>query len=145
MTLMAPNPMQVVKREEKETKLAQFILGEIAAGRVALGGEWLVMALSADSPVVAALRRVLGELGGASDLEVRAVLLQRPELRDAIDLGADQVVSLRFALRPSLLDAHEQLVLGPQSAWVGDCMRRDPRERDAYETFGSSDGELARR
>ena len=66
--------MQVVKREEKETKLVQFVLGEIASGRVALKGHWKVVSLSVDSPVIAALRRVIGDLGGAPALQVNVVL-----------------------------------------------------------------------
>ena len=32
---------------------------------------------------------------------------------------------------------HEQLVLGPAASWVGDCMRRDPMKRDAYECYAA--------
>jgi hypothetical protein len=35
---------------------------------------------------------------------------------------------------PRLLEAHEQLVLSDKKAWIGDCMRRDPSRRDAYES-----------
>ena len=36
-----------------------------------------------------------------------------------------------------LLDAHEQLVLDAATAWVGDCMRRDPSRRDTYEFYSN--------
>lgn len=133
----------VVKREEKETRLTQFILGEIAAGRVSLTGQWSVVALSLESPVITALRRVVNDLGGASGLRIHAVLTRTG--RHAIGTGFDviEALSVRTAENSRLLDAHEQLVLGSASSWTGDCMRRDPRERDAFETFGSNNVELA--
>lgn len=135
--------MQVVKREEKETKLAQFVLGEIAAGRVTLSEQWNVVALSMDSPVVVALGKVIDDLGGAGSLQVR-VLLTGPGKHVAGDtFEMVGQLSIRAASSGHLLDAHEQLVIGSASAWTGDCMRRNPRERDAFETFGANDGQLA--
>ena len=49
--------------------------------------------------------------------------------------GLERVAILRHAPDVRLLDAHEQLILGPSSVWVGDCMRRDPAKRDAYECY----------
>lgn len=135
--------MQVVKREEKETRLVQFVLGEIASGRVALTGHWSVVALSMDSPVIAGLRRVISDLGGASALNVNVVLTRLGKHEPTYNLGAIGQLAIRATQNSRLLDAHEQLVLGPASSWTGDCMRRDPRERDAFETFGSNDTELA--
>ena len=39
------------------------------------------------------------------------------------------LTDLRFA------SAHEQLVLGQGRVWIGDCMRRDPAKRDAFEMY----------
>ena len=135
--------MQVVKREEKETKLVQFVLGEIASGRVALKGHWKVVSLSMDSPVIAALRRVISDLGGAPALQVNVVLTRLGKHELACDFEGMEQLAIRTTQSSRLLDAHEQLVLGAASSWTGDCMRRDPRERDAFETFGSNDAELA--
>lgn len=135
--------MQVVKREEKETRMVQFVLGEIAQGRVSLSGDWFVTALSMDSPVIKALRRVVHELGSASDLRIH-VVLTRPGKHVVSDCFASiDTLAVRTSQSSRLLDAHEQLVLGEASSWTGDCMRRDPRERDAFETFGSDNAELA--
>lgn len=143
MNRQSSNSMQVVKREEKETRLTQFVLSEIAAGRVSLSGEWRVVALTFESPVVQALHRVICELGEASELSIRVVLTDRGR-HDAGDLfvGAGSL-ALRTSQSSRLLDAHEQLVLGSRSSWTGDCMRRNPRERDAFETFGGDDEQLA--
>ncbi|MFY0612233.1 MAG: hypothetical protein JXQ99_11945 [Hyphomicrobiaceae bacterium] len=135
--------MQVVKREEKETKMVQFVLGEIAEGRVSLSGDWCITALSMDSPVIKALRRVLHDLGNASDLRIN-VVLTRPGKHVVSDCFASiDSLNVRTSQNSRLLDAHEQLVLGDTSSWTGDCMRRDPRERDAFETFGGNNAELA--
>ncbi|MGI9475166.1 MAG: hypothetical protein ACR2PI_00540 [Hyphomicrobiaceae bacterium] len=135
--------MQVVKREEKETRMVQFVLGEIAEGRVSLSGNWCIVALSMDSPVIKALRCVVHELGSASELRIN-VVLTRPGKHVVSDCFASiDTLTVRTSQNSRLLDAHEQLVLGDASSWTGDCMRRDPRERDAFETFGSNSAELA--
>jgi hypothetical protein len=41
------------------------------------------------------------------------------------------------------LSAHEQLVLAPDRAWIGDSMRREPSKRDAYESFAAGCAETA--
>jgi hypothetical protein len=49
----------------------------------------------------------------------------------------------RWARHPRLIEAHEQLVLGPETCWIGDCMRRDPSRCDAYENYVEGCGEAA--
>ncbi len=44
---------------------------------------------------------------------------------------------------PRLLAAHEQLVLAPDRAWIGDCMRREPTKRDTYERFAANAPDVA--
>ena len=46
-------------------------------------------------------------------------------------------------IRPRLIEAHEQLVLGPETCWIGDCMRRDPAKCDAFENFIEDCGEAS--
>ena len=50
---------------------------------------------------------------------------------------------IRWARHPRLIEAHEQLVLGPETCWIGDCMRRDPAKCDAYESYVEGCGEAA--
>lgn len=136
------NSMQVVKREEKEVKLTQFVLSEIAAGRVSVDGQWSVIALSMKSPVISALRRVVNDLG-ASNLRINVILTGRGKHTIADGFETIEALSVRTGQSSHLLDAHEQLVLGDVSSWTGDCMRRDPMERDAFETFAANNTELA--
>jgi hypothetical protein len=44
----------------------------------------------------------------------------------------------RVAGNPRLLEAHEQLVMGPATCWIGDSMRREPDKRDAYECYAAN-------
>ena len=37
--------------------------------------------------------------------------------------------------------AHEQLVVGTH-VWTGDCLRRDPNKRDAFEVYHSGDATI---
>ena len=135
--------VQVVKRDEKETRLTQFILGEIASGRASTSGQWRVLALTMESPVLAALERVVRDLGGTSDLEIHVILMSADKRIANGRFNETKVVHYRIAGSTRMLDAHEQLVLGERSSWTGACMRRDPRERDAFETFGSDNAQLA--
>lgn len=41
----------------------------------------------------------------------------------------------RWIKNPSLLDAHEQVVLGNSMCWSGDTMKRRPNARDSFELF----------
>ena len=52
-------------------------------------------------------------------------------LSDAVEVDCE----VRWARKPRLIEAHEQLVLGPQTCWIGDSMRREPAKCDAYETY----------
>ena len=119
------------------------MLAEIASGRVALEGQWHVVALSMKSPVVVALARVLKELGGAGDLQVRVLLTAQSIHAVGDEFQNVGELAVRVTQTSRMLDAHEQLVMGPVSSWVGDCMRRDPCERDAFETFGGDSAQLA--
>ena len=143
MNRQSPHSMQIVKREEKEAKLFQFVLGEIAAGRVSLDGEWIVTALSMESPVISALRRVVNELGEASLLQLRVILTRSVDSAHLDGFEDVSSIVVHTGQSSRLLDAHEQLVLGAVSSWTGDCMRRDPQERDAFELFGDDNRELA--
>lgn len=142
MVQLTSDSMQVVKREEKEIKLTQFILSEIAVGRVAVDDQWRVIALSMKSPVISALGRVASELE-ANELSVSVILTGSAKLTDVDGFDSVGEFAVRAGQSSRLLDAHEQLVLGELSSWTGDCMRRDPMERDAFETFGADNRELA--
>lgn len=76
-------------------------------------------------------------------LEPEPALAHWLELTEQSSLDAP-AVAVRWARHPALIDAHEQLVLGVNMTWIGDCMRREPERRDAYETFHTFDNAAAR-
>jgi hypothetical protein len=100
----------------------------------------MLVARSASSPVAKAIAALARE--GVLDMPVRAVfLLDRHDgTEGSLDAQPDLpfTLSARIATDLRLADAHEQLVLGPAASWYGDCMRRDPMKRDAYECFAAN-------
>ena len=147
-----PARMHVIKKEEKEANLKAFIQKDLearkASGHAAgqtTGKTYRLVARSLESPVARALTSLSHEIaeGGIS---VRMVLTQT-------SLGCDTDVSAsacgfspaetRIIRDVRFLDAHEQLVVNPTSAWIGDCMRREPSKRDAYECFAPDCADIA--
>jgi hypothetical protein len=132
---------------EKVAQLSEFILGNLAQrsarGLHAAGGCYLLIARSPDSPVAQALRAHSGRLA-ATGIRVRAIFSE-VEPAGAAALAAPFALpgECRIARDPRLLAAHEQLVLAPDCAWIGDCMRREPSKRDAYERFAANCAETA--
>jgi hypothetical protein len=133
------------KREQKERGLRQFVesfLAGVEAGPAAGdAGACLLLARSPDSPVA----RVVGEFARAKRLQLPIrVIFTTIETADPSSTAGIPALPLftadvRLVRDPRLLDAHEQLVLGSRTSWIGDCMRRDPLKRDAYEAY-SPDG-----
>lgn len=147
---MRPNSaprMNVVRKEDKESRLKEFILKDISdrKSRAVEGApqSYRLIALSIDSPVAKALAQLSAELTEAG-IVVEAIFAKPAGLTESEIAGAfDGGASLRCAADVRLLDAHEQLVLGAETVWVGDCMRRDPGKRDAYECYAEGSAEAA--
>jgi hypothetical protein len=146
-----------VKHSEKQENSSRFIgyyLDRLSiAAEPTLGQRTATLIVrSAASP---AARALLAAITECESLAVRLqVLVCRAEPIEqmaqwlevaARNDGADPFVCLRKACHPALIDAHEQLVLGTTFSWQGDCMRRDPETRDAFETFECFNSEAARR
>lgn len=144
MSSRASAGIDVVKREEKEIKLKQFIedclaIAVAAAARSTGAGalEASLVVRSATSPVARALASVM-ESHIETPISVKAVIANA----DASEATASTApldrlaAEIRILRDERLLNAHEQLVLGSSLTWVGDCMRRDPEKRDAYEFYG---------
>jgi len=148
MRVRPPLPVSVTRHDEKEQKLREFVRHHIiSAGAGSTAGHRMVMvvARSAESPVVKALAGLSSEIQSAG-YALRIILAQLdhealPETweRDMGGLCSD----VRWARRPRLVEAHEQLVLSPTVCWIGDCMRRDPAKCDAFETYVEDCGEAA--
>ena len=143
--------IDIVRSEDKETKLKTFIkafIQETAAKRdqAAEPCVLLLVLRSLDSPVAKAVSALAQE--NVLDMPVKAIfaMIDSRDLDGPIPavlpFTSDNAVKLGRDLR--LLDVHEQLVLGPSTSWIGDCMRRDPRKRDAYECYAADCAKTAR-
>lgn len=143
MRTFTPPRMHVVRKEDKEARLTAFVadlLTNAAAGEFA-GLALTVLARSHESPVLKALAAHADAIRAAG-LQMRAiVVLDEPAGSDVAALLAG--VPSRCACDARLLDAHEQLAVGDRVAWIGDCMRREPTKRDAYEIYSGDCAETA--
>ncbi|MEZ5842992.1 MAG: hypothetical protein R3D27_04580 [Hyphomicrobiaceae bacterium] len=137
-----PTPrIEIVKRENKEEKLVDFTRECLAASPDAAPAV-TVLARSLSSPVVRALAKVLDETS-AAPTALRVILVQTDGLDTADAPLAGHATSYRWARQARLADAHEQIVIGT-STWIGDCMRRDPSKRDAFECYSANCAQSAR-
>lgn len=145
MRLSASARMHVVFQEEKETRIKELIRQDLAArkdaGENMFGATYRLVARSADSPAARALN-ALAEEALALGIQIRTLLVQH--VRSARSAAPEQATAgdVRVMADARFLEAHEQLVLSDTRAWIGDCMRRDPSRRDAYECY--CDGSDAR-
>lgn len=144
MPAQAQSHMQVIRKEEKEAKLRDFLLTTLEAlpGTSHRPHKISVVARSLESPVFKAIAGLAPELSAAGcAVEVILTLMEGPAA--TLDLGRLDI-ALRQATNPRLIDAHEQMILSPDSVWIGDCMRRDPSKRDAFELFTRQGGTTAK-
>ena len=143
MSLKPPTDIVVVKKEDKEAKLSNFLTATLAGQPADRDLEIAVFARSVESPVVQALAKLVAGRRHARlaiRLVVTALEIEDFETASATPALAASSASVRIAADPRLLEAHEQMVLGPRTTWIGDCLRREPMKRDAYERF-TPDGE----
>jgi hypothetical protein len=148
MRLRPPLLVSVTRHEEKEQKLQEFICqhlqGLVTGGDTRRGNQLLIVARSLASPLVRAVAGLTHEIA-ASGRSARMILAHIDGEPQPADWGRAVTFSheIRWAKHPRLIEAHEQLVLGPETCWIGDCMRRDPAKCDAYESFVEGCGEAA--
>ena len=146
MAVNTPAGMVVVKKEDKEPKLRTLLidgLSDLARARAAnpaATAELRLVALSMTSPVVLAIAAVRNELIAAG-VEAR-VVLAKAGTDPRLSIG--QSTSYRHLADVRCHDAHEFLVLGATTAWIGDCMRRDPATRDSFELHAAASEDVAR-
>ena len=148
MRLRPPLRVSVTRHEEKEQKLQEFIYQHLAVptpgADAGAAFPIMIIARSLDSPVVKAVAGLANEIAAAG-LPARMILAQVDRDRLPEEWGRAITFSheIRWARHPRLIEAHEQLVLGPATCWIGDCMRRDPAKCDAYESYVEGCGEAA--
>jgi hypothetical protein len=123
-------------KEEKERRLRDFIARDLEtrkADTASTGATvYRLLALSLESPAAQALSAL------AADIAEQGITIEMVFLRKVSAADAEQAipgVACRIANDRRLFDAHEQLVLGTESVWTGDCMRREPTRRDSYESY----------
>jgi hypothetical protein len=146
--------MNVVRKDEKETKLTDFMQRFLTARRAESAldpssgfdsATCFIVARSADSPVAKVLQSLLPEFS-AQDIAVKALYALPGDgafLTETPSPWAPPRIECRRAGDMRLLEAHEILILGPRTAWVGDCMRREPEKGDAYEFYADDCLEMA--
>jgi len=111
------SPSICVSSEEKVAKLSEFISQDLE-----------LRAASAPKAMLALAPQIT-----AAGITVHSIF-SALKPGEAPELAHD----CRVFRDPRLLAAHEQLVLGPMCAWIGDSMRRDPQKRDALERYSAS-------
>jgi hypothetical protein len=139
-----PAPLiDIVRMEDKETKLKAFIRTVVEqAATVEAGADQsiLLIARSVESPVAKAVAALVKEGAILGPVKSIIAIIPRSDADQSVCEALNALVGHHGArvIRDSrLFDAHEQIVLGPASSWVGDCMRRDPMKRDAYECYAA--------
>lgn len=134
--ISSPPTMRVIKKEEKEAQIRDLISTHVRTCAPATGSVFHLVVRSHESPVVRALTALAAELTEARcSIEVVVAL---PGADNAVIWPAElaDLSACRTLDDPRLLDAHEQLWLDAETVWIGDCMRREPDKRDAYECYG---------
>jgi hypothetical protein len=145
--------INVVRKDEKEAKLTEFIERFLSVRRAQAvldlaanaGSETCyVVARSADSPVAKVLQALMPEFS-AQDIAIKALYALPGETVPCAgpSAWAPPRMECRRAGDVRLLEAHEILILGPHTAWVGDCMRREPQSGDAYEFYADDCREMS--
>lgn len=137
MTPNAPARMTVVKKEEKESRLKAFLA--LALEAHADARELFVLAQSLASPVAHVVATIAPELA-ARGIAVRLILAKADGCPN-FDAGIRLTCRLLSDVRCH--DAHELLVLGGATAWIGDSMRRNPSQTDSFELHAESSAETA--
>jgi hypothetical protein len=137
-------------RDEKETKLKDFVAAHLTARTAneieASTNVFTLVVRAPDSPAAKALA-LLGAEMIAAGVSVRVLLLDTENAGE--NAAAKSILELanadiRLLNDPRFSAAHEQLVLGNGRIWIGDCMRRDPSKRDAFEMFHADNAVAAR-
>ena len=142
MRLTASPTVVFNTRDGKEAKLKDLIARDIQTRKdtpnAAAPSRFTVIARAPDSVVAQALISSAAGIAAAG-IEVSAILFESEttfeETPQALSLLEIPGVICRVLRDQRFAAAHEQLVLNEGCVWIGDCMRRDPTKRDAFEMF----------
>jgi hypothetical protein len=141
MRIASPSRLVMVARTDKEARLKDF-LGEGLALRTedpARDDSVTAFLRNPDSPAARALSAVCLD-GRAEGACIRVLICDThaddPAATSVLDISGAE---FRVFADPRFGAAHEQLVIGASRVWIGDCMRRDPAKRDAFELYHAND------
>jgi hypothetical protein len=129
-------------RTDKEKRLKDFIADGLAVRPEgsACAEPIRIVVRNPDSPAAQALLTAL--LGCDPGVSARVIL---GEMHSEDPMGASlfdiDCCEFRVLGDPRFGAAHEQLIAGPH-VWTGDCLRRDPNKRDAFETYHPADATI---
>lgn len=131
----------MMSRTDKEARLKDFI-GEVFATRGEDPTREICLTLfvrNPDSPAARALHAAWSEgliEGARILLVVGDTVVDEPTAPSVLDISDAEC---RVLADPSFAPAHEQLTVGHNRVWIGDCLRRDPTKRDAFELYHGDD------
>lgn len=141
MRIASPSRLMMVARTDKEARLKDFI-GEGLAPPDEDPARDIYLTLfvrNPDSPVARGLYGAWTE-GRAENARIRVLICdtnsEEPATASLLDIAGAE---FRVLADPSFGPAHEQLVVGRNHVWIGDCLRRDPTKRDAFELYHPND------
>ena len=141
MRIASPSRLVTMSRTDKEARLRDFIGEAIASrGENPLGEICVTLFVrNPDSPVARALHAAWSE--GRTETARFLILMgdtntDEPSAPSVLDMTDAEY---RVLADPSFAPAHEQLTVGSTHVWIGDCLRRDPAKRDAFEIYHPND------
>ena len=135
MRFDTPSRPLVDTKSDKEARLLSFIADALSNAKEET--HITLVARGTDSPVAHALASAMSASGSAP-ASIRVVLFDiDTTVEDHAKTSVLDIASAEFRVLPDsrFVDAHEQLVIGSTRVWIGDCMRRDPAKRDAFEVY----------
>ena len=141
MRIASPSRAVAMTRTDKEERLKDFFSEALAlrAAGPAHADSVTAFLRNPDSPAARALCAVCFD-GRAAGARIRILMCDT----HADDPAATSVLDIAGAEFRVFADrrfgaAHEQLVIGATHVWIGDCLRRDPAKRDAFELYHTKD------
>ena len=141
MRISSPSRLTTMSRTDKEARLRDFIVESLTALAEGPGGSGSVtmMVRNVDSPTARALGAALAEVQLLT-LDIK-VIVADTRVEDATMPSLRDIAGIEFRLLndPRFGASHEQLVVGRTHVWIGDCLRRDPNKRDAFELYHKVD------
>lgn len=141
MRIAPPSRLMMVARTDKEVRLKEFISEALInrADDPELREPVTLIVRDVDSPAATALNSVLAE-GWSYVPAVRVIVFdKRVDASAASSLFDAEKAEFRHLIDRRFGAAHEQLVVGKARVWIGDCLRRDPAKRDAFEIYHPAD------